>query len=1059
MVSDLGPGEGRRSGFRSLIAAVVFFLVVIGLVSGAFAFGPEPPGAVGHDRNVHPEGETCIDDALVREVLAAMSPRRIDPGCMSCHGDIENATVNMGFEAECTWCHGGDPNALTIEQAHVQPTLPIINDNTVAPLDYDLPYQRFVNPANLRVVDQVCLCHPLQFLKLPKALMANAAGHYAGGLYQNGVVDTKTPIYGTFAVTDEDGFVPEDAGAVASLLDLITFDPIADPALFATHFAAVPGQACARCHLWSRGKGYRGAEGKDGVYRADGCAACHISYTDDGRSQSADQTIDHEEQGHARVHILSRAVPTDQCLHCHHRGARIGLSFTGRAQMPPRLPSGPGVPGTTDVRFNGNYHYTDAETNPPDIHHERGLHCVDCHVQSAVMGDGNIWGHMDQATRIECRNCHGLPGSQGTFADNEGNSLWNIDSSGANPILTSKVDQVEHVIPQIMDMLDPSSDRYNQRAAVAMNSDHIKVDGGLECYSCHSSWVPNCFGCHFQRDERELGRNLVTREYEVGKAATDNKVFEGLRHFMMGPNSEGRTAPYIVGCQLLADVTAPDGSKILDFVMPETVNGKSGLALHPVHPHTVRTVGSVRTCEECHRSPPSLGLGSGNYTLARTNAYAVASAGIRVFDRWSNPEQPASLGTIPFAGARAMATQPDVIEGSAEYVFVAGGPSGVAVFDLQNGVPAAPVATITGINAVDISRVSRFLYVVEQGVGVSIYDTADPTNPVRVAVVSLPTAVRAVPWGIHLFVAAGSAGLQVVDIVDHSAPMLVGGLVGMHAADVVLYSHYQMGPAFAARAYVADPGYGIRVVNLLPDFSSPRLEDGIPLVGATGVDTYSRYVPADSITPSREHDFLYVAAATAGLRVFDITEPDNILPAGNLTSLGGSVVHVNVSSQIDPVGVDDYAVLANTSLGLQLVDVTDPFNPSLVTTIDVPGASRVFVDVQPLDRFMDEQGNELKENSHPFVDAMNREDIVARLDAPIEDGLFFACSLPNGSCTEMLQADCVAAGGIVAEYGLTCEDLEGGGDVTPAIPALTGWGATVLALLMIAFGWLMSRRR
>jgi hypothetical protein len=286
-------------------------------------------------------------------------------GCTTCHAHLESATRNMriGHDLECTFCHGGDPEALTEEEAHVQPTLPVIMDQTIPPLDYDLPYQRFVNPSNLRVIDSTCAaCHATQPATIMKSMMATAAGHYSGGLYQNGVVDTKTPIYGTFAVEDFDGTVPTELGAVFSLEDLIVYDPTNDPELVSTHFQAVPSQACARCHLWSRGKGYRGAEGQDGVYRADGCAACHMPYDNKGLSRSADPSIDHGEPGHPMTHTITKAIPTEQCLHCHHRGARIGLSFTGRSQMPPRLPSGPGVPGTTDMKFNGNYHYVDEET-------------------------------------------------------------------------------------------------------------------------------------------------------------------------------------------------------------------------------------------------------------------------------------------------------------------------------------------------------------------------------------------------------------------------------------------------------------------------------------------------------------------------------------------------------------------------------------------------------------------------------------------------------------------------------------------------------------------------
>ena len=297
--------------------------------------------------------------------------------CLVCHGDIESATVNMDFEIGCTFCHGGDPESTVKEIAHVQPTLPVIADQTTAPLDYDLPYQQFVNPSNLRVFGNTCAqCHDHPRV-IHKSMMVTAAGHYAGGLYLSGVVETKTPVYGTFAVEDNDGNVPTEDGAVAELLDLVTFDPADDPSLYASHFKAVPGQACARCHLWSRGKGYRGAVGARTECIAPTVArpvTCPTPMT--GCRKAPTHPSITSSRVIRRTTRSPGPIPTEQCLHCHHRGARIGLSYTGRAQMPPRLPSGPGVTGTTDVRFNGNYHYTDAESNPPDVHmeHRPALH-------------------------------------------------------------------------------------------------------------------------------------------------------------------------------------------------------------------------------------------------------------------------------------------------------------------------------------------------------------------------------------------------------------------------------------------------------------------------------------------------------------------------------------------------------------------------------------------------------------------------------------------------------------------------------------------------------------
>jgi hypothetical protein len=106
-----------------------------------------------------------------------------------------------------------------------------------------------------------------------------------------------------------------------------------------------------------------------------------------------------------------------------------------------------------------------------------------------------------------------------------------------------------------------------------------------------------------------------------------------------------------------------------------------------------------------------------------------------------------------------------------------------------------------------------------------------------------------------------------------------------------------------------------------------------------------------------------------------------------LTDLGGNAVDVDVSSEMKPPGVDDYALVANDELGLQVIDVTDPLDPTLLRTVSAVGAARVFVEVQQMDRFIDEQGNELKENAHPGVQVLDREGIIQILSADISDCL------------------------------------------------------------------------
>ncbi|NOZ52337.1 MAG: hypothetical protein GXP08_04195 [Gammaproteobacteria bacterium] len=929
------------------------------------------------------------------------------PGCLQCHANIENIHPNISIA--CTECHGGDYSTITKQQAHVQTNGRVIYDDSVPPLDDDLAYQQFVNPSNLRVAEKTCgRCHTGHVERVKKSLMAHTAGHHSGGLYQSSIDSSKTPTYGTVAVEDNDNSVPVDQGAVPRLLDLISWDNNLDftdpdnPKLkeYKTHFRAVPEQACVRCHLWTRGKGYRGAaaiddDSRDGLFRADGCAACHMIYANDGLSRSSDTAINKVEKGHPLRHRLTKAIPTEQCVHCHHRGARIGLNITGRTQMPPRLASGPGITGTTDVKFNGNYHYADPETNPPDIHHERGMHCIDCHTQAGVMGDGNIYGHQDQATKIECRTCHGTPSERGSLRDKDGKLLNNVSrNNDGSVVLISKVDNVAHEVPQLIDIVNKNSTQYNPKAAKAMDHNHIKDDGGLECFSCHASWMPNCFGCHFERVQNGKGKNLLTGETEEWQASTNNKMYVALRHFAMGVNGQRKISPFIVGCHPIAEVIAKDGTKLLDFVMPETTQGKSGLAHNPTHSHTVRSVGEVRTCVECHRSPPALGLGSGNYILARSFAYLVDSGGkVQVFERWAEPTAPVFAANI---GERnnpsAIATVPNIVSGRTDFMFVAYGAQGISVFDLRDASTAniaeltkTPLSNIQGVDVVDLFYAAGYLYAVMRDAGVTIYDATEPGNLRRVSSIDIPNAQRIALWGVDLFVAAGDKGLIVVDVADHSTPNIAGALTTIKATDIVLYAHFQKDNQFSSRAYVVDPGYGVRIVDLLPDFSQPRLVGGIKLVGANGVDTYTRYVEAHENTPSREHDYLYVAAGERGLHIFDITVPETIIAAGVITAqqMEGKPQDVQLISHPAPPGVDDYAYVA-TDAGLSVIDVNDPLIPKhLINLKTATAGSRVYVEGQQLDRFVDEFGRELKENSHPNASPLNRDEIVRLLRAPL----------------------------------------------------------------------------
>ena len=280
------------------------------------------------------------------------------------------------YPLTCTQCHGGNGEAKSQDAAHIAPRQPPPNDERVLPADYDLAWQRFKNPSNLRVADVACgPCHQDAVRNLHKSLHGTTAGHLGDGFYEHGVTRDKTPTYSVFKVSDDDGKVGPHA--IKATRQVPAFDAAGKKGSIGTHYQDLARKACMQCHLWSEGRAVDGRLGLDGDYRGEGCAACHVTYADDGRSRSRDQTIDKLEPGHPIAHRLTSKIPTDTCTRCHYGDASIGMHFRGLAQLVPGMPAGPDVDGTTKSLQNGAFYIKDPDLTPPDVHHQKGMHCID----------------------------------------------------------------------------------------------------------------------------------------------------------------------------------------------------------------------------------------------------------------------------------------------------------------------------------------------------------------------------------------------------------------------------------------------------------------------------------------------------------------------------------------------------------------------------------------------------------------------------------------------------------------------------------------------------------
>lgn len=295
--------------------------------------------------------------------------------CLGCHRPLQPDGLPAGIEEAhppvdgqaltCTRCHGGDPEARAQSAAHVPPPpgasdLAALTHGELDNVDPD--YLRFRNPGDLRVADRSCGgagCHDALVDAVRRSDSATMAKEIAAARWRAGRQDGPTPAVGLYAV---DG-----------LREL--FEPIVtqDERRIGPYLELYITKECLGCHLWSYGD-----RTTQRPPRSSGCSACHVVFAEDGLSRSEDPMIDKGQRPRPATHAMAGSPPTQACVGCHAGGSRIGPSYQGVG------PDGSTGPAT-----------------PPDLHHEAGMSCADCHGGDEVHGLGG--------EPPSCEGCHPDP--------------------------------------------------------------------------------------------------------------------------------------------------------------------------------------------------------------------------------------------------------------------------------------------------------------------------------------------------------------------------------------------------------------------------------------------------------------------------------------------------------------------------------------------------------------------------------------------------------------------------------------------------------------------------
>ena len=298
----------------------------------------------------------------------------------------------------------------------------------------------------------------------------------------------------------------------------------------------------------------------------------------------------------------------------------------------------------------------------------------------------------------------------------------------------------------------------------------------------------------------------------------------------------------------------------------------------------------------------------------RTAYVADRRGGLRAIDI-ADPARPTQVGV------HASLAEARWVTASGSLAYVAAGTGGLRIIDWSD--PAHPRqlgAYDTGggyTNSVAITGTLACLATyLSGGNGIHLVDIAHPAQPVRVGVAFFPPIdYRHLVVRGHILYVPDEAGLRLIDISNPALPASLGHI----RTDQDNQQSVQVALSWPL-AFLAVGGGGVKVIDVA-DPQNPKL------VGAyqTPPYTFTSGVAADG-------NGVYVLNSEKGVQVLEVATagPDSV----ELTEVGSW----DTPGCADSLTFDGHlAYVADAGGGLQVVDVSDPRAPVIVTRTDTPG--------------------------------------------------------------------------------------------------------------------------
>jgi nitrate/TMAO reductase-like tetraheme cytochrome c subunit len=395
---------------------------------------------------------------------------------------------------------------------------------------------------------------------------------------------------------------------------------------------------CASCHLGNE-KIEWGAINE--LSRGGGCNACHLNYSDEAIEQlnrylksnikgEKSNEIKNQFESFPNIHPqLSLKISNDHCFGCHSRSGRISTNYEGWYET---LLNWDQVEGNEDYRLlmDGRVF----QKNKEDVHYKAGMECIDCHVSMEVMGDGISYEHMEEATKVQCVDCHSRNTSSIRYdqLDFESKKIVNLRKTKRGNeefLVTSKSN-----LPLVNTYVNLSNEKYlvtkslNKKLPLNPPAD-ICIEGQahqkLSCNSCHTEWVTHCAGCHTEYDPQLEGYDLLDNKDILGswnEVPSDFYVDYPVLGIRKDKTGKEIVDTFIPGMVLTIDKFKNPRKKIFKRLFA------------PTFAHTINKNG--RSCKSCHNNPLALGYGKGKLSYNVNNKIYSKSSGMSFPRKWES---------------------------------------------------------------------------------------------------------------------------------------------------------------------------------------------------------------------------------------------------------------------------------------------------------------------------------------------------------------------------------------------------------------------------------------